>query len=452
MANLKSKLFTMASRRNQGGMPSGIARKDVKKRWMIIGGGSLVAMVVGMTYFGEPIQAPEKKPQARRFNTTPIDAGKRSFEASTQKDIESLKSSFASLADTNQRLLDQLEQMRRDNANRDAQPSKAPVKVESPGKALFDNPWGPPKMPDSLITDGNKNALPDAKQPIMPPKPPAEPKPIPSNAELRPQTEGGNPAPSDTGPVSYRPDSSNTVGGVAPGSAMVTRSLQRNQSAGTLVPSFVPVALLHGLDAEGGSNGQANPQPVFLRIQDNSILPGSARYQLKSCFLLGAGWANMSMQRALFRLANITCVDKNDRLVLDQPIKGYLVDSDSTLGFRGEVADRQGAKLWRATLASFAQGLGTAMNPGAGMGTSLVSTRPTVSEAFNSSALSGASTAANQVAQFYLQEAQSIFPVIAVEPGKTGTAVFTEKVQLKWLRADGMYAEELTPVGTKKGN
>lgn len=463
MSEEKKSSFTLKPDGGKSAAPVIAGKKDVKKRWMMIGGLGMGGFIVAMTMMGGPVNnANEKKQEPRRFNVAPIEAEKRGFEASTQRDIEGLKGSVSALTDTNQRLLAEMERLRAEAANRPAAANAGPV-APAPGAALMENPWAPPKAPTS--TAGGKDApagLQASAEPAnpmsgiaTPPKPPAALKQpvkdgatsnagsIPGSLSVSGATSGA-----DVGPVSYKPETDGSAARLGLPSVDVTKSYEKNPSAGLLLPGFAPVALLHGLDAEGGSNGQANPQPVMLRIQDHSILPGSARYQLQSCFLLAAGWANMSMQRVLFRLSNITCVDKNQRLVLDQPVKGYLVDGkDAALGMYGEVTERQGAKLWRSTLAGFAQGMGNAFNTNQSSVLSSLTggTAMTSGQTFNSSALSGASNAAGQIAQYYLQEAQSIFPVISVAAGRMASVVFTEKVQLKWNVAEGLYTESITP-------
>jgi conjugal transfer pilus assembly protein TraB len=146
----------------------------------------------------------------------------------------------------------------------------------------------------------------------------------------------------------------------------------------------------------------------------------------------------------------LSCVDKSDRLILSQEVQGYLVDSDGKLGLRGMITDRQGAKVGKALLAGFAQGLagalGTAQssvtqNSTLGTSTSAI----TGDAALRAAGLSGAQTAASQLAQFYLKEAQAIFPVITVDAGRTGTIVFSASAALSWSDGDSQYVQQVTP-------
>jgi conjugal transfer pilus assembly protein TraB len=130
------------------------------------------------------------------------------------------------------------------------------------------------------------------------------------------------------------------------------------------------------------------------------------------------------------------------------PIQGYVVDSDNTLGMRGKVVDRQGARLGKALLAGFAQGLGGALGSSQGDVTSSAlgsATSITGSAALRASGLSGVSSASSQLAQFYLKEAESIFPVIEIEGGRLGSVVISEDVTLSWGNVDEQFVREVSP-------
>jgi conjugal transfer pilus assembly protein TraB len=213
---------------------------------------------------------------------------------------------------------------------------------------------------------------------------------------------------------------------------------KENKFAGFLAPgAFVPVALLHGLDAATSQASRANPQPVLLNVQRNAVLPNHAKYQLKSCFVLASGYGDLSAERVYFRLAQLSCVDKGNSLVLSAPVQGYLVDSDGKLGLRGKVVDRQGAKLAKATIASFAQGLTNVFGMAQGTLTSgLNGATPAMavggSNLLQSAGLGAASGSTKTLADFFMKEAESIFPIVTVDIGRTGTIVFTDGVSLRW--------------------
>jgi conjugal transfer pilus assembly protein TraB len=224
---------------------------------------------------------------------------------------------------------------------------------------------------------------------------------------------------------------------------------KKNTQNGLMVAgAFAPVVLLNGIEAGTSSGSRSNPLPVLIRVQDNATLPGAAKYQLKSCFVLASGYGDLSAERVYIRLARLSCVDKDDRLILSVPLQGYVVDSDNVLGMRGKVVDRQGARLGKAMLAGFAQGLSGALGSSQGDVTTSAlgaATSITGTAALRASGLSGVSSASSQLASFYLKEAEAIFPVIEVEGGRLASIVVSEDTSLAWGNVDEQFVREVTP-------
>lgn len=418
-----------------GGTPS-VTPKNVPKRWMYVGVGVLgFSMLAATMFHSDPPPMPTKKQATPTIDTTPKDAGQKAWEVQSQGDIAALKAAVQDLADKNKALSERLEK-----ANAKPAVATLPAGVVAP-----------PAPPGT-----NLSALP----PVMPPSPPSPP---PSIAPKLPAgATSSAPSPSSAGvlPSALAEKSSGDVLVFKPEPVKNAKdanldqvkakvSYKKNPYSGMLpAGAFASVSLLNGLDAGTASANQANPQPVLLNVTEHATLPGSAKYRLKSCFVLASAYGDLSAERVYFRLAQLSCVDKADRLVMTTPVQGYVVDSDGKLGMRGTVADRQGAKLGKALLAGFAQGLGNAFGSAQGSITSSVlgtATTVTGGDALKQSGLTGASTAASQLAQFYLKEAQNIFPVISVDAGRTGSMVFTQGVPLSWGQGDTQYQKEVKP-------
>lgn len=201
--------------------------------------------------------------------------------------------------------------------------------------------------------------------------------------------------------------------------------------------SFAEIVLMTGLDAGASTGARANPQPVLFRFQDSAFLPGEAKYRLESCMGLGSSYGDASSERAYIQMNRISCFDSETESVVESSITGYLVDSDGNLGFRGKLERRSGSLMAAAILAGFTQGLSQVfMRQGANEMTSAFGTTYSVNpgSAASSSLFSGSSRAAEMVAQKYLQEANSIFPIIEVQAGRKGHMVLQKGQRLKWLK------------------
>ena len=205
-----------------------------------------------------------------------------------------------------------------------------------------------------------------------------------------------------------------------------------------LPPSFMEATLLSGLDAVTTSRGSKNPVPVLLRIKDLAVLPNRVKANLKGCFVLGEGKGNLATERVDVRLLTLSCLSKGGKAVIDQKIKGYVVDEDGKAGLRGVVTTKMGAMLARAALAGFLGGVGDAVQSSAmntqvtALGTTTQVWKSTDTKNILRGGIGGGiSEAANELQKFYLQLARQTLPIIQVGATKTVTVVISEGVNLE---------------------
>lgn len=201
--------------------------------------------------------------------------------------------------------------------------------------------------------------------------------------------------------------------------------------------SFSEVAMLTGADFGAAERTRNNPQPVLFRIQNDAFLPGSARYRLADCFGMGGGYGDLSSERAHINVSRISCVDTRTGMMLESPINGYIVDSDGRLGLRGKVERRAGALLGKAMLAGFAEGASSIAATAAQGAESAVTGSGVVTTIDPNSVAEvgmygGAGRAMEILAERYIEEAESMFPVIEVPSGRRGTVVIQEGQKLEW--------------------
>jgi len=205
-----------------------------------------------------------------------------------------------------------------------------------------------------------------------------------------------------------------------------------------LPPSFMEATLLSGLDAPTTTSGKNNPVPVLLRIKDLAVLPNKVKANLKGCFVLAEGRGNLASERVEVRLLTLSCVSKNGEAVIDQAVKGYVVDEDGKAGLRGEVSAKMGAMLARSALAGFLGGVGNAVRSSAmDYQTTALGTQTQVFSSSDASHIAragiggGISEASKNLQKFYLQLAQQTLPIIQVGATKIVTVVISEGVKLE---------------------
>ncbi len=207
-----------------------------------------------------------------------------------------------------------------------------------------------------------------------------------------------------------------------------SRDPQRYLPSGT----FTRALLLGGLDAPTGGQAQRNPQPVLLRLMDNGFLPNAFRARVKACFVVGAGYGEVSAERAYIRTESLSCVTR-EGVTIDVPIKGYVAGEDGKAGMRGRMVSKQGQILANALLAGIASGIGSAFQQSAT--TYAVSPLGSTSTVASGKQLeagmgTGMGKALDRLAQYYISLAEKVFPVIEIDAGRTVDVVLTQGIAL----------------------
>ena len=283
-----------------------------------------------------------------------------------------------------------------------------------------------PDRPGGEQSDGGPQRL--------PPPPPPRPGSISSFASpVTPAIAGGTAAPAGILSVAL---SYGTISktGKAPADASKAANTPGRDSR-RYIPSgaFTRAILLGGLDAPTGGQAQRNPQPVLLRLVDNAVLPNHFRSRIKECFVVGAGYGDMSSERAYIRTESLSCVTR-DGTAIDVPVKGYVAGEDGKAGMRGRLVSKQGQLLANALLAGVASGIGHAFQQSS---TTLsvsplgATTAVDPGKQFEAGFGTGVGRALERLAQYYISLAEKVFPVIEVDAGRTVDVVITQGVSLQ---------------------
>lgn len=207
-----------------------------------------------------------------------------------------------------------------------------------------------------------------------------------------------------------------------------------------LTASFMEATLLSGLDAPAMSKGEGHPVPCLFRIKTPAVLPNKVKANLKGCFVIGEGLGNLASERADIRLVSISCIDKQGRALIDEKIKGFVVDSDGKIGLRGRVVSKMGSVLARSFLAGLVGGLGNIFSGVyGGLGSPIIVTPEYNKDvSLSTGALrsglqalgSGLNQASQELMRFYLELAKQSIPVVEILPTRNVTLVITDGI---WL-------------------
>ena len=206
------------------------------------------------------------------------------------------------------------------------------------------------------------------------------------------------------------------------------------QTIDTYLPvSFTRGVLLGGLDAPTGGQSQTNPHPILIRLSDNSVLPNRFRAEYRECFVIAAGYGDISSERAYLRTESLSCV-RADGTALEVRIQGSVYGEDGKVGMRGRLVTKQGQMLANALMAGVVSGIGQGISTAnTTYSTSALGQVATTggSNALRAGLGSGVGKALDRLAQYYIKLAEQTFPVIEVDAGREIDVVITKGVRIE---------------------
>lgn len=200
--------------------------------------------------------------------------------------------------------------------------------------------------------------------------------------------------------------------------------------------SMLTGVLINGMDAPTARGARRDPFPSTLRVQKEAILPNRFRADVRECFLIVSGYGDLSSERAYLRGETFSCV-REDGGVIEARLDSYAVGEDGKAGVRGRVVSKQGQIIAKSLMAGFLSGVSEAfdVNP-----VPVVNTSPGSKTQYQSvfsdqlmqgAAVKGASKALDRIAQFYIDMAEGIFPVIEIDAGRQVDIIVTKGVKLQ---------------------
>ncbi|MBI1919717.1 MAG: TraB/VirB10 family protein [Geobacter sp.] len=295
---------------------------------------------------------------------------------------------------------------------------------------------GPHLIPETVSSGrkGMKVMTASSPPPALPKSalPPPPPPPLP----------GGDPTGQSVPPVETE------IGDIALVSSSVqpkaaTEDKKKEPATLYLPPSFMEAILLSGLDAPTSSDAKGNPVPALLKVKTPAFLPNSVRADLKGCYVIADGKGNLATERAELLLVSLSCLDRKGRAVIDQKVKGFVVDQDSKIGLRGRVVAKMGSMIARSMIAGFFGGVGDVVRSSATTtAISPLGTTQTIGAADLAKAGvgNGLANGFKDIEKFYMELAHQTMPVIEVSAAKPVTLVISEGVNLeiKKIRKGGM--------------
>lgn len=194
------------------------------------------------------------------------------------------------------------------------------------------------------------------------------------------------------------------------------------------VPSgaFSNAIILEGADANAAVTAQQNDvTPMQFKLTGKLHLPANQKNsKLTGCFVTAGTYGDISSERAIVRLNRLSCVINGKHI--DQPVKGHVAFYGKN-GIKGEPVMRNGKILGLAFASGALGGIGSAVSAVGDTQAGLGATRTIGGNEVLREALGGGTTtAANKLADYYIQRAEQYHPVIPIGSANRVEVVFTE--------------------------
>ena len=188
--------------------------------------------------------------------------------------------------------------------------------------------------------------------------------------------------------------------------------------------SILSGTLVTGLDAPTSNQSRNDPFPALFLVKHEAILPNRYRMDILECFLIASGYGDLSAERAYMRAERISCV-KKDGAIIETAIDAYSVGEDGKAGVRGRLVSKNGQIIANSLLSGFVSGITNAFAPqkvkayaNVTPGQQQVFQYPSPEMIGGQALMGGVKGAAEQIADYYLEMAKNIFPIIEVDAGR----------------------------------
>lgn len=193
--------------------------------------------------------------------------------------------------------------------------------------------------------------------------------------------------------------------------------------------SYIPAGailtgtLITGADFPTGNKSRENPTPAIVRLSKSAILPNRFKSDVRECFLLVSGHGDLATERATLRSETLSCI-RTDGGVIQTKLSGYVSGEDGKAGLKGRLVSKTGQMIARTMVAGFLSGVSQAFDYDP---VEVLSTSPTnnvqyqnkwSSDAAKSGLAQGMTQSLDRVAEFYMNLAEQMTPVVEVTAGR----------------------------------
>lgn len=202
-----------------------------------------------------------------------------------------------------------------------------------------------------------------------------------------------------------------------------TQAQEVSQTAYIPAGSILTGTLITGADFPTGKGSYDNPTPSLIRLSKHAILPNRYTSDVRECFLLVGGRGELASERAKLRGETLSCI-RNDGGVIQTKLNSYVSGEDGKEGIKGRLVSKQGQLIARTMVAGFLSGMSEAFDYSQ---VSVLSTtadskvqyqKNFSTEAAKGGFATGLQNSLDRVAQFYMDLADEMVPVVEINAGR----------------------------------
>jgi len=208
----------------------------------------------------------------------------------------------------------------------------------------------------------------------------------------------------------------------------------RPKSSRNFIPEgvYVKGVLLGGIVVSTSMGSSAEPVPVVIRVTDSGNLPKNFNMDLSKCKIIGSSYGDLSSERAIIRAETLTCNDEASELIYTTKVAGLIYGDDGMNGIKGRVVQTSNKHLKNAIVGGMISGFASSakgQDPMFITGSGAVNTKKKgFADMATEGAFSGASNAAEKIADYYIKQAESMSPVLLISGGAKVDMLFTKGV------------------------
>ena len=196
--------------------------------------------------------------------------------------------------------------------------------------------------------------------------------------------------------------------------------------------AYAPARIMVAVDAATGKEAQADPLAASFMLTGPArhvVLDGEVQTtDLTGCIVNGAARGDLSTERVFVKLARMTCPLPGGEVAVTE-VQGHVTQLGKA-GVRGRVVSRVSTQLDNAAIAGALSGLGNALGGvgrggiGIGSGGGVIQEVPNAGELAIAAGGGATAGAADRLAEYYINQAESIQPVVAMPAGADVELVF----------------------------